>query len=151
VVLRAPAPRGCATAPRGRVLLSLQKVRALLAGRVAEEELEARSHELLAAAMQKRLGAGQSVVVPVVGFDPAERDRLVRLAHASGRSPRHLILIETAREQVLDEERPGLDELRRALDAGELGNEGFHTALRLGGASLGELKRIVFQREPRED
>ena len=134
---------------RGAVL-SLAKVRALLTGRVGEEELEARSQELLDTAIQKRLQAGQSVVVPVVGFDPGERERLVRLAHAAGRS-RHLILIETSRDQVLDEERPGLDELRRALDAGELGSEGFHTALRLGGASLGELKRIVFQRPPRDD
>ena len=35
-----------------------------------------------------------------------------------------------------DDERPPLDELRRALDAGELGLEGFQTALRLGGAAL---------------
>lgn len=130
--------------------LSPAKVRALLAGRVGEDELEARSRELLDTAIQKRLQAGQSVAVPVVGFDPAERDRLVRLAHGAGRS-RHLILIETSREKVTDEERPGLDELRRALDAGELGSEGFNTVLRLGGASLGELKRIVFQPLPRDD
>jgi hypothetical protein len=52
---------------------------------------------------------------------------------------------------VTDEERPALDELRRALDAGELGQEGFQTALRLGGNALSELKRIVFQPPPRED
>jgi hypothetical protein len=134
---------------RGAVL-SLAKVHALLAGKVGEAEIEARSHELLEAAIQKRLKAGQSVVVAVVGFDAAERERLVRMAHGERRS-RHLILIETSREDVLDEERPGLDELRRALDAGELGREGFQTVLRLGGASLGELKRIVFQRPPRDD
>ena len=67
------------------------------------------------------------------------------------RRARHLILIETSREHVLEEERPGLDELRRALDAGELGAEGFETVLRLGGNSLTELKRIVFQRPPRDD
>ena len=44
-----------------------------------------------------------------------------------------------------------LDELRRALNAGELGLEGFQTALRLGGNALGELKRIVFQPPPRDD
>lgn len=134
---------------RGAVL-SLAKVHALLEGRVGAEEIEARSHELLDAAILKRLKAGQSVVVAIPGFDGAERERLVRLAHGERRS-RHLILIETARDQVLDEERPGLDELRRALDAGELGREGFQTVLRLGGASLGELKRIVFQRPPRDD
>ena len=46
---------------------------------------------------------------------------------------------------------PALNELRRALDAGELGNEGFQTALRLGGGSIGELKRIVFRPPPRDD
>ena len=134
---------------RGAVL-SLAKVRALLAGRVAADEVEARSEELLDAAVLKRLKAGQSVVVPIPRFDPAERERLVRLAHGE-RRPRHLILIETSRDHVTDDERPGLDELRRALDAGELGREGFQTVLRLGGSSLTELKRIVFQRPPRDD
>ncbi len=134
---------------RGAVL-SLARVRALLAGRVAADELETRSQELLDAAVLKRLKAGQSVVVAIPRFDSAERERLVRLAHGE-RRPRHLILIETSRDRVVDEERPGLDELRRALDAGELGREGFQTVLRLGGSSLTELKRIVFQRPPRDD
>jgi hypothetical protein len=132
------------------VALSLTKVRALLAGRVAEDELEARSRELLDAAVLKRIQTGQTVVVAIEGFDAAERERYVRLAHAE-RRPRHLILLETARDRVLDEERPGLDELRRTLDAGELGAEGFQTAMRLGGNALTEVKRIVFQRPPRED
>jgi hypothetical protein len=134
---------------RGAVL-SLVKVHGLLAGRVPVDEIEVRSRELLDVAIVKRLKAGQSVVVAIRGFDALERERLVRLAHDE-RRPRHLILIETSRDQVLEEERPGLDELRRALDAGELGREGFETFLRLGGKSLAELKRIVFQRAPRED
>jgi hypothetical protein len=132
------------------VALSLTKVRALLAGRVAEDEMEARSRELLEAAILKRVQTGQTVVVAIEGFDAAERERYVRLAHGE-RRPRHLILLETARDGVLDQERAGLDELRRALDAGELGAEGFQTALRLGGNALTELKRIVFQRPPRDD
>ena len=73
--------------------------------------------------------------------------------HGAGRKdrPRHLVLLEAPRDQVTDDERPALDELRRALDAGELGQEGFQTALRLGGNALSELKRIVFQPPPRED
>ena len=134
---------------RGAVL-SLAKVHALLEGRVKPEEIEARSRELLDAAILKRLQASQSVVVPIPGFDPSERERLVRLAHGQRRT-RHLILIETSRDHVSDEERPGLDELRRALDAGELGREGFATVLRLGGNSLSEVKRIVFQPPPRDD
>jgi len=131
-------------------ILAASRVRALLAGRVADSEIEARSSDLLAATVQKRLQAGQSVVLPLEGFDAEERERYVRLAHGLQR-PRHLILLEAPREKVLDDERPALDELRRSLDAGELGLEGFNTALRLGGHALGELKRIVFQPPPRDD
>jgi hypothetical protein len=62
-----------------------------------------------------------------------------------------VILLETGREHTSDEDRPLLNELRRALDAGELGAEGFQTALRLGGGAIGELKRIVFRPPPRDD
>lgn len=134
---------------RGAVL-SLDKVRALLTGRVAETEIEARVAELLNAAAVKRLQKGESLVVALDGFDAEERERYVRLAH-SHRRPRHLILLEAQRETVTEEERGPLDELRRALDAGELGQEGFQTALRLGGNALTELKRIVFQPLARED
>jgi hypothetical protein len=129
---------------------SLAKVRALLEGRVPADTIESRSRELLDAAVKKRLQAGRTVVIPIEGFDAEDRERYVRLAHAE-RRPRHLILIETSRGDVRDDERPGLDELRRALDAGELGAEGFQTVLRLGGSTLTELKRVVFQPPPRDD
>jgi hypothetical protein len=130
--------------------LAPSRVRELLAGRVPEGEIEARASELLAGAVQKRLQSGQSVVLPLEGFDAEERERYVRLAHGL-RRPRHLILLDASRENVRDDERPALDELRRSLDAGELGLEGFQTALRLGGPSRDELKRIVFRPPPRED
>jgi hypothetical protein len=130
--------------------LAPARVRALLTGRVAESEIEARADELLAGAVLKRLQAGQSVVLPLEGFDAEERERYVRLAHGL-RRPRHLILLDASRDTVLDDERPAVDELRRSLDAGELGLEGFQTALRLGGNALAELKRIVFQPPPRDD
>lgn len=131
-------------------VLSLDKVRGLLAGRVTEDEIEASAAQLLDAAAAKRLEAGETVVVPAAGLEPEERERFVRLAHRFKR-PRHLILIETARDQVRDEDRAALNELRRRLDAGELGLEGFQTALRLGGASVSEVKRLVFRPAPRDD
>lgn len=134
---------------RGAVL-SLAKVRALLKGRVADDEMEARAAQLLDAAALKRLTSRQSVVVPVEGLDPAGRERFVRPAH-SQRRPRHLVLVDGSPDQVTDEERPLLDELRRALDAGELGREGFQTSMRLGGQTRAELKRIVFARPPADD
>ena len=131
-------------------LLSLEKVRALLAGRVEEQELPARAQELLLAAASKRMESRETVVLAAYGFEPAEREPFVRIAAALKR-PRHLILLETAREQVAEEDLPALNELRRALDAGELGGEGFQTALRLGGGTAGEVKRILFRPPPRED
>lgn len=131
-------------------LLSTAKVRELLAGRVPDEEMEARAAELLDAAAAKRLGANETTVVVTSGLDPAERERLARIA-AEARRPRHLILVETARDQVAEDDLAPLNELRRRLDAGELGAEGFDTALRLGGDSIAELKRIVFRPPPRDD
>jgi hypothetical protein len=131
--------------------ISMPRVRKLLAGRVAEADIEERSRELLSTAVQKRLQEGLTVVVPIEGLDRAEREQFTRAAHRL-RRPSHLILLDSGRDQVPDEEeRRVLDELRRALDAGEVGAEGFRTALRLGRAAREELKRIVFQPPPRED
>ena len=130
-------------------LLSLQRVRGLLRGRVAEEELDARAQELLQAAVLKRLQHRETVVLAAETLGPDERERFLRIAAALGR-PRHLIMLETAREQVREEDRAALNALRRALDAGELGREGVQTALRLGGGSAAEVKRIVFRSLPRE-
>jgi hypothetical protein len=130
-------------------LMSIDKVRGLLAGRVPEEQIEERAVELLDAAVGKRLEAGDTVVL-TIGPAPEEREKFVRAA-GSFRRPRHLILIDAARDQVSEDERPAVNELRRKLDAGELGAEGFHSALRLGGEAVSELKRLVFRPEPRDD
>lgn len=131
-------------------LLSPGKVRGLLAGRVAEEEVDARAAELLEAAALKRIEARESVVVVTDELDPAARERLVRPA-AGQRRPAHLILIEPARDEIDDELRQELNKLRTALDSGELGAEGFNTALRLGQGTVGDVKRIVFRPPPRDD
>jgi predicted kinase len=131
-------------------LLSLEKVRALLAGRVAPEDIDARAGELLRAAVSKRLESRETVVLATEGLHADEREPFVRMAAALKR-PRHLILLEIARDQVREEDLLALNELRRALDAGELGAEGFQTALRLGGGSAVEVKRILFRPPPRED
>ena len=131
-------------------VLSLDKVRALLRGRVPEEQVEERAGELLDAAARKRFAAGESVVIAADGLGAEERDHWVRLAHRF-RRPRHLILIEVGRDQVADDDRQPLNELRKALDGGELGEAGFHTALRLSGPTVGELKRIVFRQAPKDE
>ena len=52
---------------------------------------------------------------------------------------------------MAEEDRAALAELRNALDAGELGQEGFMTSLRVGGRMVDELKRIVFAPPPSDD
>jgi predicted kinase len=131
-------------------LLSLDKVRALLVGRVPEEEIADRAREILEAAVLKRLESKETVVLAAEGLGAEERERYVRMA-AGFKRPRHLILLDTSRGGVSEEDLGALNDLRTRLDAGELGQEGFQTALRLGGASLTELKRIVFQPPPRDD
>jgi len=131
-------------------LLSVEKVRSLLSGRVAEEELQERAEELLQAAVGKRLENRETVVLGAAGLQADAREPFVRMASLLKR-PRHLILLETAREKVREEDHATLNELRRALDAGELGAEGFQTALRLSATSASEVKRILFRPPPRED
>jgi hypothetical protein len=131
-------------------LLTAGKVRELIRGRVPDEQIEAQTAALLDATVAKRLEAGDTVVVVAETLDAAERERWVRPAAAS-RRPRHLILIDVPRDDVPEDARPELNELRRALDAGELGQEGIQTVMRLGGSSITELKRIVFRPPPKDD
>jgi hypothetical protein len=131
-------------------LLSLEKVRGLLAGKVAEADIEARAQELLQAAVRKRLENRETVVFAPDGLAVDEREGFVRVA-AELKRPRHLILLDSARDQVRDEDLAELNELRRRLDAGELGAEGFQTVLRLGGGTAEEVNRILFRPPPRED
>jgi hypothetical protein len=125
-------------------IISLSKVESLLGG----GEAAARAQELLDATVKKRLDAGDVVVLPLPDLAPETRERYVRMAHAN-RRPRHLILVETG--SVDDEQRATLNDLRKRLDAGQLGEEGFATVMRLSGQAVGELKRIVFRDAPRDD
>lgn len=131
-------------------VLSLDKVRRLLAGKVAAEDLEAKAQALLDAAAAKRFAAAQSVVIPLEGLSASERERYVRLA-AAHRRARHLVLVEVGKDAVADSDRGPLTQLRTALDAGELGAEGFMTSLRLGGRMVDELKKIIFAPPPSDD
>jgi len=131
-------------------VLSLGKVRALLQGKVAADELETKAKALLGAAAGKRFAAGQTVVIPAEGVSAEEREHYVRLA-APHRRARHLVLVEAAKDAVAEADRGPLSELRTALDAGQLGQEGFMTSLRIGGRMVDELKRIVFAPPPADD
>jgi hypothetical protein len=131
-------------------VLGLDKLKSMVAGKVEESALDATAKQLLDATIAKRLEKGEAVVLPVTSLEAEEREPYVRLAHKF-RRPRHLILIETAKDKVDQEQLPVLNELRRQLDGGELGAEGFQTAMRLGGSAVSELKRIVFRPAPKDD
>jgi predicted kinase len=131
-------------------VLGIDKLKSLIAGKVGEDQLEATAKQLLDSTITKRIEKGEAVVIPASGLSAEEREPYVRLAHKS-RRPRHLILIESGKDKVSEEDAPVLNELRRQLDAGELGNEGFQTAMRLGGSTISDLKRIVFRPAPKDD
>jgi hypothetical protein len=131
------------------VVLSLPRVRELLAGRVPDDQMDERANELLTAAVRKRIDASDTVVLPMETLDPAEREPFVRMA-ATSRRPRHVILLD-ARDEADEEQLATLNELRKALDAGDLGEEGFQTAMRLSGDTISEMKGIVFAPPPAED
>ncbi len=131
-------------------VFSLGKVKALLAGKVAADEIDAKAQTLLDAAVAKRFAAAASVVVPVEGLTPEEREHYIRLA-AAHRRARHIMLVEAGKDSVAEEDRGALTELRNRLDAGELGQEGFMTSLRLGGRNVEELKKVIFAPPPSDD
>jgi predicted kinase len=131
-------------------LYSMAKVRGLLAGRVGEAELDTRAQELLTNAVAKRIESGETVVLVTETLEPEEREPFVRLAAAAGR-PRHIVLFEPAGVNLDEDGKAALSDLRRRLTAGQLGQEGFQTSLRLAGSTIGEVKRLDFQRPSRED
>lgn len=131
-------------------LMSMPKVRGLLQGRVSDEELDDRAAELLANAVAKRIESSETVVLLAETLAPEEREPYVRAAATAGR-PRHIMLFEPAGIELSDEDKAALGDLRRRLTAGELGEEGFQTSLRLAGRSIGEVKRLDFQRPSRDD
>ncbi len=124
-------------------LLSVPALRKLIAGKVADDELDAKALALREGLAAKRLAGGDSVVVLLPGLDPDERDAWARRA-AAHRRPRHLLLLEGKAADLDDDWRAALNEFRSALDAGQLGAEGFFTAMRLGGQAVTDRRRIVF-------
>lgn len=131
-------------------IMSAPKVRGLLQGRVPDEEVEERTAELLGNAIAKRIESSDTVVFVAQTLDPAEREPYLRAASTAGR-PRHIMLFEPAGVDMSDDDKAALGDLRRRLTAGELGEEGFQTSMRLAGSSIGDVKRLDFQRPARDD
>jgi hypothetical protein len=129
-------------------LITPARVRRLLQGRVPAEQLDAQAATVLETAVLKRLQAGDAVVLVLGGLGPEEREGWLRAA-AAHRRPRHLILLDGSGGD--DDDRAALADLRKALLAERLGDEGFHTAIRLGGSAASEVKKLVFRSPPKDD
>lgn len=129
-------------------LLSRGRVKRLLEGRVDAESLDEQADTVLERAVEKRLADGDATVLLLDGFSLEEREPWLRSA-ASRRRPRHLILLDGSVEE--EDDRAALGELRKTLMAGGLGEEGFHTAIRLGGSSAAEVKKLVFRAPPKDE
>jgi hypothetical protein len=99
----------------------------------------------------KRLESNETVVLAAEGLGADERERYVRY----GRRLQAPAPPDHARHQPLrafrKSDRTALNDLRSRLDAGELGAEGFQTALRLGGESLTEDQADRLSAPPRDD
>ena len=131
-------------------VLSLDKVRTLLAGKVPEADLDAKANALLDAAVAEALRRRPDRPDPAADAD-GRGARAVRALAAAHRRPRHLVLVEAGKDKVSEDDREPLGDLRTALNAGELGQEGFMTSLRLGGNTIDELKKIIFAPPPADD
>jgi hypothetical protein len=129
-------------------LITPGRVERLLQGRVPAEQLAAQAATVLETAVGKRLQAGDAVVLVLGGLGADEREGWLRAA-AALRRPRHLILLDGPGGD--DEDRAALADLRKALLAERLGDEGFHTAIRLGGSAASEVKKLVFRAPQRDD
>jgi hypothetical protein len=129
-------------------LITPGRVERLLQGRVPDEQLAAQAATVLETAVSKRLQAGDAVVLVLGGLGADERESWLRAA-AALRRPRHLILLDGPGGD--DEDRAALADLRKELLAERLGDEGFHTAIRLGGSAASEVKKLVFRAPQRDD
>lgn len=128
-------------------VLSATRVRKLIEGRVDADQLDAAVDKVLDATVAKRLGSDGSIVVLVDDLTPESRARFV-LPAAKLRRPRHLVFLDAPGEA---EDKETLNALRRAVQDGGMGEEGFMTALRLSGKAIEELKRVVFRPPPADD
>jgi hypothetical protein len=129
-------------------LITPGRVQRLLQGRVPDEQLAAQAATVLETAVSKRLQAGDAVVLVLGGLGADEREGWLRAA-AGLRRPRHLILLDGPGGD--EDDRAALADLRKALLAERLGDEGFHTAIRLGGSAASEVKKLVFRAPQRDD
>lgn len=125
-------------------LLSTARVERLLKGAADAAQVAT----VLEAAVMRRLQGGDAVVLVLDSLDAEAREQWLRAA-AGLRRPRHLVLLDGSGGD--DADREALGDLRKALMADALGEEGFHTSIRLGGKAASDVKRIVFRPPPRDD
>ena len=126
-------------------VLTLSRLRGLLAGKLPDDQVEGKAAELREATARRKFAAGETVVISTAGLDPEEREHWVRMA-AAHRRPRHLLLVEAGGADLDDGQRTELNALRKGIEGAALGEEGFSTVMRLSGKAVAERRRIAFAR-----
>lgn len=130
-------------------IISQRRIEAFLGGSVDSKDLGAAAKQLMHAAISRRLQAGQSTVIAPLELFVDEREDLTKIAHQYKRTA-HLIVLDAGRQAVGDENLfAQLAALRAAARSGEVGSEGFRTALVLGRADVDRLQAVFFI-DPRE-
>jgi hypothetical protein len=117
--------------------------------KVGAEQAPALTLQLVGKAVKERLGAGQSVVLETSDLSTEVRTGLAALAAPPAGS--HLVVLESGRKAVGDDERfEVLRTLANDARSGEIGSEGFSTAVVLGRSDLDKVTEVEFtQRKER--
>jgi len=127
------------------LVISAERIEALVKGKVSEERLPATVSHLMRQAAANRLAAGRPTVVATETLTEAERKNFTTLAEESKRGA-HLIILDAGRQAVADEDAfSALQALRALARDGEVGVEGFRTVLVLGRADVDALRSITFE------
>lgn len=145
--------------PQGSVL-SLEKMRELISGDAHDEEVTPKAQELLQTVIRKRLEARRTVVITMAALTPEERIEWVALAQEAKRSA-HLVVLDATKENcvnaqteasqptpedVIENEVANLAVTRKSLVKGELGQEGFSSAILLTQPVASKVKKITLGR-----
>jgi hypothetical protein len=129
-------------------VISYDQLARAVAGKVAAEQVAAITLKLIAKPIAERLGAGEAVVIETVDLSSELRRSLAALSGPPTGS--HLVVLDAGRKAVDDDAR--FDELQAVTTqarSGEIGVEGFSTAVVLGRSDLDKVTEVEFTQRKR--
>ena len=133
--------------PRPAVVLYDQLHRAV-AAKVGAEQAAETTLGLIAKAVGERLAEGQAVVIETADLSGELRSALAALA--GPRAGSHLVVLDSGRKAIDDEERfEALRAVTAQARSGEIGSEGFSTVVVLGRSDLDKVSEVEFTQRKR--